>query len=96
MTDTKTSPQGPMAVRTLILGVFSLLWCLFPVLGFVGVISGIAALILGGIRIKKLGTSSYTITGMIMGGVAILLFIIASIFYLTIATNAANDAAMIQ
>lgn len=87
------SPQGKTAVRTLILGIFSILWCLFPVLGFVGFATGIAALILGSIRLKKEGSSSYTIAGMVMGGVAILLFITASIFYLALALDAANDAA---
>ena len=86
-------PQGKTAVRTLILGIFAILWSLVPVLGFVGFASGIAALILGSIRLKKEGSSSYTVIGMVLGGAAILLFIIASIFYFSLVLNEANKAA---
>ena len=93
LTSATKPPQGKTAVRTLILGIFAILWSLVPVLGFVGFAAGIAALVLGSIRVKKEGSSSYTTAGMIMGGVAIILFVVASIFYLALALNAANEAA---
>jgi len=91
-TPTTKPPQGKTAVRTLILGVFAIIWSLVPVLGFIGFLAGIAALILGSIRLKKEGTSSYTVTGMVLGAVAIVLFIIASIFYLLLVMNSIDKS----
>lgn len=85
-------PQGKLAVRTLILGIFGLLWSCVPVFGFIGLLSGTAAIILGFVGIKTNNKGSYIVIGMITGALAVIAFIVASIFYLFFVSQSINSS----
>jgi len=81
-----------MSRRALVTGIFALMWCLFPVFGFAGFLAGIAAIILGSIDRSKAGVNKFNTIGIVTGIVAIVLFIMASIFYLSAVADQINDA----
>jgi hypothetical protein len=73
-----------MAVAALIIGILSLLIAIFPFIGLIGTLGGIAALVLGFVGRKKAKTTSaggggMAITGIITGILAIIVSLLVTI-----------------
>ncbi|QIM18272.1 DUF4190 domain-containing protein [Leucobacter coleopterorum] len=82
-----TQTKG-LAISALIVGIASLVLFLIP---FVGILGGIAAVVLGVLALKKAQSKGMSITGLITGGVAILASGAVLIFSLVI-LNTASDS----
>ena len=87
-----TQPKG-LAISALIVGIVSLVFCWVP---FIGILGGIAAVILGIIALKKAQSKGMSITGLITGGLAVIasgIFIIVTVMFVG-AIAASGDQAV--
>ncbi len=90
-----SSGTNGMAVAALIIGILSLLISIFPFIGLIGTLGGIAALVLGFVGRKKAKTTSagggMAITGIITGILAIIVSLLVTIGVALFFQNVGGD-----
>lgn len=79
------SQRGPqpgkgMAVTAMVLGIVAIVLCLIPFIGFISIIGGIAAVVIGIIALKKGKPGrGMSITGIVLGAIGAILAVIVTI-----------------
>jgi len=80
-----------MSVASMVLGILAFLGCWIPFVSYAAVLMALLAIIFGIVGLRRSGRAM-AITGLILGGLALVASIIASIIWTTIFVDAARVA----
>lgn len=85
-------PRHGMAIASLVLGILAFLTCWAPIGSYAAVIMALLAVIFGIVGVRRTSGRGMAIAGLILGGIALVVSVLASIFWTTIFVDAARVA----
>lgn len=85
-------PRTGMAIASLVLGILAFLTCWAPIGSYAAVIMALLAVIFGIFGVRRTSGRGMAIAGLILGGIALVVSVLASIFWTTIFVDAARVA----
>lgn len=84
-------PRTGLSIASMVLGILAFLSCWIPFVSYAAVIMALLAVIFGIVGLRRSGRGM-AITGLVLGGIALIASVLFSIFYTTIFIDAARVA----